>query len=824
MPSLLFLGKKMYGFEYVTVDSKKVSQQNVSVAIRSDKSKNTKQNLYTELRRKATIDEGMFTIYLMDDKYYFEIPDSLLKREILIVTRRERSAMDLGFAGELIYEKILTLDRRNDKFIHLRVKSYRKIADEGTELHDAVASCMEPAIIKSLPIKAFSKDSTSTIVDVTDLFREDILGYELNDELKKKYALSSLEDNSCYIEHMKSFPMNIEVSSVKTYKIKGESRVLENEGLNVVTLVLHNSLLLLPEKPMMPRYADERVGYFYHRLWDYGIEKSQRATREGYVHRWRLEPSDVEAFRSGKLVEPKKPIIFYLSSSIPQQWRKYFIQGVEDWQPAFERAGFKNAIKAMPIPSKEKDPDFDPLDARYSMIEYFPSYVENSYGPHVFDPRSGEIIESHVCIFHNVLKYVHDSYMILAGPLDERARKPIFEEELMGRLMRYLVSHEVGHVLGLMHNFAGSSACPVDSLRSSTFTHKYGTASSIMDYARFNCVAQPGDENINLIPIVSEYDKYAIEWGYRPILDAKNPEDERIPLNNFIKAHADDPMYRYIRQSIIQNDPRGQTEDLGEDNIIAAEYALKNLKIVFDNLQEWTLQEGHDNSDLKTLYDKCVRQWSRYMRHVGLHLSGIYENYKSADQPGRVYSIVERDKQKKAIEFLSKYAFEAPDWIINQPYISRFDMSLTNTRKFIEQQAAFIKRILNIGVLLRMIDNYDIDPENGYNPLEYLKDTRYAVWKDLYAPTESTANRRVLQRVYLDESERWLMWKNSNISASKIDTGLYEYKTYMRLSLQELQKEIKNKLAHTTDIVVCQHYRESLQKIENMLNPKKCQD
>lgn len=797
--------------------SKSKKKKTTSEAPDSPADTSKKKNIYKDLVAKAAKDEGLFTVYCLDEKYYFEIPDSLFGREMLMVTRYAKTAMDIGFGGESLDERVFFWEKRNDKFVHLRTNSYRKVADKESALYEAVRSSMLPPIVAALEIEGFSADSASVVVNVTDLFRKDALAFGLDHDVKKRYSIGSVEDKSSYVIKIESFPTNVEVRSAKTYLLSGESEKIEDEGLRVVTLEIHNSMLSLPEKSMMPRYYDERVGFFRQAQYDYGMDDAQKATRTEYVRRWRLEPSDKEAYRRGELVEPIKPIVYYLSPTIPAQWLPYFVQGVEDWQAAFERAGFKNAITAKPFPTREENPDFNPFDARYTVIEYFASYVENAYGPHVADPRSGEIVNTHVCICHNALKLLHDWYMVQCGAVDPRARSMVFDEDLMGRLIRYLICHEVGHSLGLGHNFAASHAYPVDSLRSAAFTRENGISASIMDYARFNYVAQPEDKDVYLFPLVGEYDKYAIEWGYRYLPDAKSPEDERQPLNEFVKSKAGDPRYLYVRQFLIQNDPRAQTEDLGDNAMRSAAYGLKNLRIVMDSLGRWAVREGHDNQDLKEMYGKALNQWVRYMRHVASNIGGTYETYKTADQEGPVYEIVPKEIKKEALDFLCEHAFTTPLWMVNQPYITKFSTLTNNNRRFVEQQCNFVGSVLNLGVLLRMNDEHVADPERGYDPMEYLADVRKGIWADVYGRAAADFHRRPVERAYLNQCQMLLEW---DVSKRKFELGVLDFKTQIRLDIQQLQKDLNAKLRTTADPLTKQHYRDCVRQIELMLHPE----
>lgn len=773
------------------------------------------EDLVGKVKSEGACDDGFFNVWKYKHRYWFEIPDSLFGRDMLLVTCRARTSMDMGFRSESIDERVFVWEKRGDDKIELRAKSFRKVAADGSELSNAVKDCMLPTIIATFDVAGRSSEGNA-MIEVTDLFRKDLLAFGLDYNLKKKYAIGSLDEKSSYINHVRSFPTNIDVLSTKTYSLSGSSSVIEDEGLRTATIQIHNSLLLLPQTPMVPRYSDSRVGYFSLRQYDYGFDDAQRAVRTSCINRWNLEPSDPEAYFAGKTVDPVKPIVFYLSPAIPKKWVEYFKEGVEDWQEAFRAAGFSNAIVAKPVPTEDEDPDFDELDARYSMIEYFPSYVENSYGPSVADPRSGEIINSHVCIYHNVMKLLHDWYMIQCGPVDTDARKMVYDDALMGRLLRYLVCHEVGHALGLMHNFGASSAFPTDSLRSATFTAEYGTTPSIMDYARFNYVAQPEDTGLSLFPKIGEYDRFAIEWGYRLYPGVNSPEDERLILNDFVKDHADDPKCKYIRQFLLQSDPRGQTEDLGDDPIKSAGYGLSNLKIVADSLERWTYQEAHDYSDLRDIYKKVQKQWSRYMGHVVELVTGIYEDYKTTDQSGPVYYLPEVSKQKEALDFLSENAFNMPEWLIGQSYISKFDMSLANTRKVQEMQATVLYRLLNVGVLMRMDDGFESAPDRVYNPVQYLEDVRKAVWKDIYENRESEIHLRVLERAYLSDCRKLLEWHTKSDLAVTLDMADYGHKTAIRADLRKLRSDIRSK--KSKDPLLKQHYMECLMKIDSMLN------
>ncbi|WP_281979748.1 zinc-dependent metalloprotease [Tenacibaculum mesophilum] len=774
--------------------------------------------------KKHKTDEGLFKVHSKDSKYLFEIPDSLLNREMLMVTRIAKTASGIGFGGGKQNTQVLRWVK-NKKQILLKVVSHNVVADTILPVHEAVVNSNFEPILYAFPIKAFSKDSTATVIDASPLFEGDVKAIAFPQRSRKRYKISKMDKSRSYIDRISSYPQNIEVRNVKTY-IAGNPP--SNSSVGSVTMELSNSMILLPKTPMKRRYFDERVGWFTSSQTDYGldVQKSKSVT---YLDRWRLEvkDEDLEKFKRGELVEPKKQIVYYIDRATPKKWRKYIKQGIEDWQIAFEAAGFKNAIIAKDAPTKEEDPDWSPEDVRYSVVRYLASPIPNANGPHVSDPRSGEILESDINWYHNVMTLLHNWFFVQTAAINPDARGNQFKDEVMGRLIRFVSSHEVGHTLGLPHNMGSSVAYPVDSLRSAEFTKKNGTAPSIMDYARFNYVAQPEDKGVALMPNIGPYDKYAINWGYRPILD-KSAKDEKTILNQWIKEKAGNPVYRFGHQQVRNIiDPSSQTEDLGDDAMKASAYGIKNLQRILPRLEEWTTEDGETYEELKTMYGQVVGQFNRYMGHVSSNIGGVYEYFKTADQDGAVYIHVPKEHQKRALKFVNNELFKTPTWLIDENIISKTQHSgiIERIRSL---QVRTLNRVLKTGRLTRMIENETLNGTKAYSLIEMMGDLRKGIWSEVYANKAIDPYRRNLQRAHLDRLD-FLLNKAKDQKAPRSDRGYFkqtavtinqsDIKPVVRGELKRLQKDIKRSIPSTRNTITRYHLQDAADRIDTILNP-----
>ena len=765
---------------------------------KEDSKKDKKEKTYEDIiGETAKSDEGLFTVHEVKDKFYYEIPDNLLGKEMLMVTRIAKTANGLGFGGGKQNTQVVRWVKKRNSIL-LRMVSYENVAADSLPIHEAVNNSNFEPIIYSFEIATKGKDSLnpSSLIEVTKLFTEDVKTLGISNRYKKRYKISSTDKNRSYIESIKSYPLNIEARHVKTYKA---SEPPSNESLQAFSVEINNSMILLPSDLMKRRYFDRRVGWFARSQVDYGLE-AQESKSVTYLDRWRLEvkEEDREKFRQGELVEPKKPIVYYIDRATPEKWRPYIKQGIEDWQVAFEAAGFKNAIIAKDPPSVEEDPEWSPEDVRYSVVRYLASPIPNANGPHVSDPRTGEILGSDINWYHNVMTLLRNWYFVQTAAINPEAQGVAFKDEIMGRLIRFVSAHEVGHTIGLPHNMGSSVAYPVDSLRSATFTQKYGTAPSIMDYARFNYVAQPGDQGVALMPNIGPYDKHAVNWGYRPILD-KTAEEEKATLNQWILDKADDPMYRFGRQQRPVIDPTSQTEDLGDDAVKASNYGIANLKRILPRLIEWTYQDGKNYDDLEILYDQVFNQFNRYMGHVRSNIGGVYQYNKTYEQEGAVYTHVPTNRQRNSLQFLHQQLFETPYWMLDKNIIAKIKAA-GSIEKIRSMQVRTLNDILSFDRLARVIENQALNGTNAYGLTQLMKELSSGLWEEVKKGKTPDTYRRNLQRAHI-ERLAYLFNEAQELSASQrrsgritqINVGQSDIRAAARFELMSLYKLAKAK-------------------------------
>lgn len=782
------------------------------------------------ITKKAVTQKGVFTVHFQDDKYYFDIQDSLLGRELIAVTRFAKVAGGARkYGGEQVNEQTIQFEKGPKNRLFMRVVTLISKADSTQTIAKAVKNSYLDPIVASFDIKAYGKDSTSSIIDVSDFFKGDNQAVSLSSFEKRNFNLSGLAADRSYVQSIKSYPINLEVRTVKTYNASAPMPGSPTAGnfipaaanAGAVTFELNTSILLLPKTPMGRRLFDPRVGYFADNFVEYSDDQ-QKVKNQVFAVRYRLEPKpqDLEKYRRGELVEPIKPIIYYIDPATPKKWVPFLIEGVNDWNIAFEKAGWKNAIQGKEWPN---DSTMSLEDARFSVIRYFASDIENAYGPQVHDPRSGEILESHVGWYHNVMSLVHDWYMVQTAAVDPAARKMHFDDTLMGNLIRFVSSHEIGHTLGLRHNMGSSSKTPVEKLRDKTWVEANGHSASIMDYARFNYVAQPEDKinQSGLFPRIGDYDKWAIQWGYTYTGENDAQADRKINNKWIIDNLAKNPRIWFGGEGR-NDDPRAQTEDLGDNAMLASEYGIKNLKRIVVNLPEWTKEEGDRYENLSQMYGQVVGQFNRYMGHVLKNIGGVQETFKSVEEKGDVYTPTPVATQKQAMQFLHTQLFNTPKWLLDMNVLNKIANPVSNERVQ-TVQTNILRGLMDKGRLYKLTTSQTRFGNASYALNDMMDDLRKGLFRDV---SKTDIFRRNLQKTYVSQLDNLINPTPAaassmiRIGLPSVDVGNTDIISEAKAQLKKLSSTLQAAKASATDATSVNHINDLQDRIKHALDPK----